>query len=152
MGAGTGTSDSINARLSNGEFVIRASETKKNIQLLQAINSGSIDQSRLQVARKTKEVKAATGGLIADNVLHLNKGGLAQGFADGGVALRQQANGATTQRKTTSNQTTSAPQPVSIKNITVFDKESLQSELLKSDEATQTIVSVVQENRDLIAG
>jgi len=39
-GSGTGTSDSIPARLSNGEFVINASATKKNGRLLEAINSG----------------------------------------------------------------------------------------------------------------
>lgn len=38
-GPGTGTSDSIPARLSNGEFVINAQATKKNRQLLEAINS-----------------------------------------------------------------------------------------------------------------
>lgn len=39
-GSGTGTSDSIPARLSNGEFVINAQATKRNRQLLEAINSG----------------------------------------------------------------------------------------------------------------
>lgn len=38
-GAGTGTSDSIMARLSDGEFVVNASATKRNRQLLEAINS-----------------------------------------------------------------------------------------------------------------
>lgn len=47
-GPGTGTSDSILAfgsggplRVSNGEYVVRASETAKNLGLLEAINSGS---------------------------------------------------------------------------------------------------------------
>jgi tape measure domain-containing protein len=39
-GAGTGTSDSIPAMLSNGEFVINAKATKKFLPILQAINSG----------------------------------------------------------------------------------------------------------------
>ena len=39
-GPGTGTSDSIVHRVSNGEFVVRASEAKKNAALLEAINSG----------------------------------------------------------------------------------------------------------------
>jgi hypothetical protein len=39
-GAGTGTSDSIPRMLSNGEFVIRASEAAKYGPLLEAINSG----------------------------------------------------------------------------------------------------------------
>jgi len=41
-GAGTGTSDSILAKLSNGEFVINANSTKKYRGLLEAINQGSL--------------------------------------------------------------------------------------------------------------
>ena len=40
IGAGTGTSDSIPAMLSNGEFVVNAASTKKYRSLLEAINSG----------------------------------------------------------------------------------------------------------------
>jgi tape measure domain-containing protein len=40
-GAGTGTSDSILARLSNGEFVVNAKSTAKYQGLLEAINSGA---------------------------------------------------------------------------------------------------------------
>lgn len=39
-GPGTGTSDSVPAMLSDGEYVIRASAAKKNRALLEAINSG----------------------------------------------------------------------------------------------------------------
>ncbi len=39
-GPGTGRSDSIPARLSNGEFVVNAAATRKNRALLDAINSG----------------------------------------------------------------------------------------------------------------
>jgi len=38
-GSGTGTSDSIMARLSDGEFVVNAAATKRNRSLLEAINS-----------------------------------------------------------------------------------------------------------------
>jgi tape measure domain-containing protein len=41
-GPGTGRSDSILARLSNGEFVVNAEATRKNLPLLQSMNSGSI--------------------------------------------------------------------------------------------------------------
>lgn len=41
-GPGTGTSDSIPAALSNGEFVVNAASTKKHRALLEAINSGTI--------------------------------------------------------------------------------------------------------------
>ncbi|WP_371879841.1 phage tail length tape measure family protein [Caballeronia sp. S22] len=39
-GAGTGTSDSIPAMLSNGEFVVNAASTRKYRSLLESINSG----------------------------------------------------------------------------------------------------------------
>jgi hypothetical protein len=41
-GPGTGTSDSIHARLSDGEFVVKASATAQNRALLEAINGGRI--------------------------------------------------------------------------------------------------------------
>jgi len=41
-GPGTGTSDSILARLSNGEYVVNAAATKRNRGLLEAINSGKM--------------------------------------------------------------------------------------------------------------
>ncbi|WP_306365242.1 hypothetical protein [Nocardia sp. CC227C] len=41
-GPGTGTSDSILARLSNGEFVINAASTRRNRPLLEAINNGAV--------------------------------------------------------------------------------------------------------------
>jgi TP901 family phage tail tape measure protein len=40
VGAGSGTSDSINARLSNGEFVVNAAATRRNRLQLEAINRG----------------------------------------------------------------------------------------------------------------
>ncbi len=41
-GPGTGTSDSIPAMLSNGEYVVKAAATKKYGALLEAINSGAV--------------------------------------------------------------------------------------------------------------
>jgi len=41
-GPGTGTSDSILARVSNGEFVVNAKDTAKNLPLLEAINAGQL--------------------------------------------------------------------------------------------------------------
>jgi hypothetical protein len=41
-GPGSGTSDSIPARLSNGEFVVKASETAKHLSLLHAMNAGML--------------------------------------------------------------------------------------------------------------
>ncbi|WP_069165465.1 phage tail tape measure protein [Nocardia altamirensis] len=44
-GPGTGTSDSIVARLSDGEFVVNAKATSEHLGLLHAINSGSMSGS-----------------------------------------------------------------------------------------------------------
>ena len=55
-GPGTGTSDSIRAMLSNGEYVINAKATKANLPFLEAINSGQIE-------------KFAKGGLVGGNAL-----------------------------------------------------------------------------------
>ncbi len=41
-GPGSATSDSIPARLSNGEFVVNAAATRRNLDLLRAINSDSL--------------------------------------------------------------------------------------------------------------
>lgn len=45
-GPGTGRSDSINAKLSNGEYVVNAAATKANRPLLDAINSGRTPQTQ----------------------------------------------------------------------------------------------------------
>jgi len=42
VGPGTGTSDSIPARLSHGEFVVNAAATRKNLRVLEAINAGKM--------------------------------------------------------------------------------------------------------------
>ncbi len=42
-GAGTGTSDSIPARLSNGEFVVKASQVKKYRPIIKAINDNNFE-------------------------------------------------------------------------------------------------------------
>jgi tape measure domain-containing protein len=55
-GPGTGTSDSIPAMLSNGEFVINAKAASRNLGLLNAINTGSLR-------------KFAEGGLVSTAML-----------------------------------------------------------------------------------
>lgn len=42
VGPGSGTSDSILARLSNGEFIVNAKATKNHLGLLEAINAGKL--------------------------------------------------------------------------------------------------------------
>jgi hypothetical protein len=50
VGPGTGTSDSILARLSNGEFVVKADMAKQYGPLLEAINSGELsNQSNTEI-------------------------------------------------------------------------------------------------------
>jgi len=73
VGAGTGTSDSIAARLSNGEAVINAKSTAMYEPVLSAIN-------------------AAGGGVDWYNgEQKFNKGGIVQKFAAGGVAMSSSA-------------------------------------------------------------
>ncbi|MGV8832152.1 MAG: tape measure protein [Devosia sp.] len=52
-GPGTGTSDSIPARLSDGEFVVNAAATERNLGLLHALNRGEL-------------ATFASGGLVGD--------------------------------------------------------------------------------------
>lgn len=69
-GEGTGTSDSIIARISNGEFIVNANSTSKYLPLLQAINSNSLDVDNMP--------KYRTGGLIqaTKNLSKYNAGDL----------------------------------------------------------------------------
>lgn len=56
-GPGTGTSDSIPARLSDGEFVVKASEVAKpGVEaLLKALNSGKIKKAQIDALLKSKK-------------------------------------------------------------------------------------------------
>ena len=62
VGPGTGTSDSISTALSNGEYVIRASQTAKHRQLLDAINSGAQLDGLLPERVQPTYVQAGPGG------------------------------------------------------------------------------------------
>lgn len=62
-GRGTGTSDSIPAMLSNGEFVIKASSVKKyGTNFLSAVNNGSFSRIPVRIP------KFAKGGIVADGI------------------------------------------------------------------------------------
>lgn len=68
-GRGTGTSDSIPAMLSNGEFVIKASSVKKyGTNFLNAVNSGSFSRIPVRVA------KFASGGSVQDTINSVSSG------------------------------------------------------------------------------
>jgi len=76
-GAGTGTSDSIPAMLSNGEFVINAASTKKYRSLLESINGGHMAHfvSGGAVGAVTSS-GSATGSSNQTNLhMHLQGGG-----------------------------------------------------------------------------
>ncbi|BBR53848.1 MULTISPECIES: tape measure protein [Pseudomonas] len=60
-GPGSGTSDSIPARLSNGEFVVNAKATARNRELLEAINSNE----RVSFSGENLSVNASTGSEAA---------------------------------------------------------------------------------------
>lgn len=67
-GAGTGTSDSILARISNGEYVVNARATEQNLPLLEAINSSNVAGYK-------------NGGMVAnDNLPRFAGGGYNQGY------------------------------------------------------------------------
>jgi phage-related protein len=95
-GPGGPTSDSIPARLSNGEFVINAAATKKYLSVLEAINTGNIEHGNTGIPYEHQGFCA--GGLCEDPGSALKKknkwdaqmyalGGLVQSFADGGLVL-----------------------------------------------------------------
>lgn len=68
-GRGTGTSDSIPAMLSNGEFVIKASSVKKyGTNFLNAVNSGSFSRIPVRVH------KFANGGSVQDTINNVSSG------------------------------------------------------------------------------
>jgi hypothetical protein len=54
-GPGTGTSDSILARLSNGEFIVNAKATQQNLPLLTALNEGKMNNMMPNVDPELKQ-------------------------------------------------------------------------------------------------
>jgi tape measure domain-containing protein len=62
-GPGSGTSDSILAQLSNGEYVINAQATKQNLPLLEQINKGNLPKFNQggSVGNITDRIRQATG-------------------------------------------------------------------------------------------
>ncbi|MGV9540931.1 transglycosylase SLT domain-containing protein [Nocardia beijingensis] len=70
QGAGTGTSDSILARVSNGEFVINAASTAKYMPLLEAVNEDNLPRFAEGGAVKGNNSKQPTksGSAIVDSM------------------------------------------------------------------------------------
>jgi hypothetical protein len=72
-GPGTGTSDSIVARLSNGEFVVNAASTSRNLGLLHAINTGGYAMGGLVGFPSLP--RFAEGGPVGKTPVHVHIGG-----------------------------------------------------------------------------
>jgi lambda family phage tail tape measure protein len=73
-GAGTGTSDSIPAMLSNGEYVVKAAQAGKYRSLLEAINNGHM--SHFATGGAVGSVPASTsGGSVTNLQMNLQAGG-----------------------------------------------------------------------------
>lgn len=73
-GPGTGTSDSIPARLSNGEFVVNAQATKRNRELLEAINSNervSFAGENISLSKSGAGTEQVSGGGVGGVVVNL---------------------------------------------------------------------------------
>jgi hypothetical protein len=62
-GAGSGTSDSIPAMLSNGEYVINAAQTQKYAGVLAAINQGKTNEE-IAARMATGRLAFASGGMV----------------------------------------------------------------------------------------
>jgi len=76
VGAGTGTSDSIPAMLSNGEYVIKASQAKKYGSLLESINNGGVSHFASGGAvGSVSSSGGSSGGSPVSVVVHNNGGG-----------------------------------------------------------------------------
>ena len=73
-GPGTGTSDSILARVSNGEFVVNAMATSRNLALLRAINGGGYAEGGLIGFPSLP--RFADGGMVGGSTpVHVHIGG-----------------------------------------------------------------------------
>jgi hypothetical protein len=93
-GPGTGTSDSIPAMVSNGEFVINAAQTAKHKDLLNAINKGAQGFADGGIVTLTPTPKKSSSGHSSGHSTHASTaasgttititadGGFAYGFAD----------------------------------------------------------------------
>ena len=88
-GAGTATSDSIPAMLSNGEFVINAASTRRHRALLEAINKNRYASGGVVgVAPQVAALGGGTGGMTVN--ITINRDGSSDSSVDGDVEMAQQ--------------------------------------------------------------
>lgn len=92
-GAGTATSDSIPAMLSNGEFVINAASTRRHRALLEAINKNRYASGGVVgVAPQVAALGGGTGGMTVN--ITINRDGSSDSSVDGDVEMAKQLGGA----------------------------------------------------------
>lgn len=102
-GPGTGRSDSITARLSNGEFVVNAAATARHRDTLEAINSGVPQPARgdgvtVNVINRgggearTQRRRGAGGTEIIDVIIEEARNAVAGDIARGGTGINQALN------------------------------------------------------------
>ncbi|HWJ72914.1 MAG TPA: hypothetical protein VNX29_07095 [Kaistia sp.] len=102
-GPGSGTSDSIAAWLSNGEFVVNAASTRKFLPLLHAINDNRGDFSAIGPVDAAP--RFAAGGLVAANEIR-QSGGLSGGGGGSTTTINiidRNSNAVTQKRSTDAN-------------------------------------------------
>ena len=88
-GAGTATSDSIPAMLSNGEFVINAAATRRHRALLEAINKNRYASGGVVgVAPQVAALGGGTGGMTVN--ITINRDGSSDSSVDGDVEMAKQ--------------------------------------------------------------
>lgn len=88
-GAGTATSDSIPAMLSNGEFVINATSTRRHRALLEAINKNRYASGGVVgVAPQVAALGGGTGGMTVN--ITINRDGSSDSSVDGDVEMAKQ--------------------------------------------------------------
>ena len=88
-GAGTATSDSIPAMLSNGEFVINAASTRRHRALLEAINKNRYASGGVVgVAPQVAALGGGAGGMTVN--ITINRDGSSDSSVDGDVEMAKQ--------------------------------------------------------------
>lgn len=109
-GPGSGTSDSILAALSNGEFVINANATKQNRALLEAINSGTVPTPK----------RFAVGGMVGTSGSSIGGGTV--------VNILDQRSG-----NSPPIETNEAPGPDGMRQVTVIVRDTVRRQIAKGE-------------------
>lgn len=132
-GPGTGTSDSIPANLSNGEYVVNAAATARNLGMLEAMNNGR------------DPMRFANGGLIAQND---NQSDGANGRP---ITRTKETAGAAPARGAPQIVMVDGKAPeLKVRIVNISDKKEM-AEYLATSEGEQVLVNFVNSNPELFA-